>query len=66
MSHTPEVKARISAAIKARYESDPTYRQKVSAAAKRGRAKQQSELDRLRVEVVELRAEVARLKGEQS
>lgn len=64
MSHTPEVKARISAAIKARYESDPTYRQKVSAAGKRGRAKQISEVESLRAEVKALRAEVARLKGE--
>ena len=58
-------KAKIAASVKARFANDPDYRAKVSQNAKDAAARRRAEREellRLRVEVEQLRAEIARLR----
>lgn len=61
--NSPEARAKISATLKA-YYADPANKPGVAKAGRAGRAKQINELEALRAEVVRLRAENARLRGE--
>lgn len=61
MALTPEHKARISASIKARYESDPSYRERVGQASRGATA---AHYARIREENAELRDQLQRLQAE--